>query len=477
MKSNSSSFLRNSIFISFSLLIRAVTNFLIGVGIARFYGPESFGQFSIAYTVSNICLTLADFGFDVLLTTEIASKRNEADRITNKYLSIKVLLTLISALLMIGLATVLPLSNTSKNFIYALVLFMAFTTIINFFFAFFRGFEKFHLETKVSFIMNFFLLISIAVLGIFRINLFYLIALFVVSRIIGFIICYNDSKKLSDLKFQFDFSEIKIYLNRVLIYGLNFLFGNLFLQLDTVIIGSILGDVQAGIYRAAFWILIMFLMASDVVISAVLPSLSKSFTEDKSQWNFLGKIIFKILFVIAIPISITLYFFPDFIIHLIYGKEKFNEAIKILQIFSFVIFIRFFVEPFGLIITTSQRQIIRSIIVIIATFLILVFNYLFAVKYGLISVAYIALFVNAFVGLGYIIGSKINYKDWLFNYRNIFMMFSTLILIFSAILLKSIILIVTISLLYFYLAYLFYFDNDDKKFLFQLINTKKVELS
>ena len=172
------SFVQNSFFILVSLLIRALTNFLIGVGIARFYGPEAFGQFSIAFTVSNICLTVADFGFDILLTTEIASQKQNAVIISKKYFSVKILLAFLSSVLMISIASFMPFSETSKNLIYALILFMILTTITNFFFSFFRGFEKFNFETIVSLIMNIFLLLSIVLTGLFKIKLIYLMFFF-----------------------------------------------------------------------------------------------------------------------------------------------------------------------------------------------------------------------------------------------------------------------------------------------------------
>lgn len=467
------SFVQNSFFILVSLLIRALTNFLIGVGIARFYGPEAFGQFSIAFTVSNICLTVADFGFDILLTTEIASQKQNAVIISKKYFSVKILLAFLSSVLMISIASFMPFSETSKNLIYALILFMILTTITNFFFSFFRGFEKFNFETIVSLIMNIFLLLSIVLTGLFKIKLIYLMFFFIASRLLGVLVSYDYSKKIIKINFLiFDFSDLRKETQKVLIYGLNFIFGNLFFQIDTILVGSFFGDTQAGIYRSAFWIMILFLMIPDVVINSVMPTLSKYYFDDKRSWKFIGKVVFKLLFVIIIPVSIFIYLFPDFIISIVYGKENYDSAIEILKIFSFIIFIRFFVEPFGLMITTSQKQYKRTLIVIIATVLIVFMNLIFAKKYGLVSVAYIALITNLLVGLGYILTSKVELKGWIFNRHSFYLIILSIIYFIIVNSLNNILIMLITSIPFLLLTFIYFFDDEEKKYLLENFKIK-----
>lgn len=475
MNSNSSSLLRNSIFVFLSLSIRAVTSFLIGVGIARFYGPEAFGQFSIAFTVSNICLIIADFGFDVLLTSEIAANRNNAVEIARKYFSIKIALAILSSLIMIILTQIIPLSNTSKVLILSLVLYMAFSTIINFFFSFFRGFEKFDFETKVSFYSNSILLFSIALFGLLKFKLIYLMIFFIITRLIGILLSFYYSRKIVHVDFgKLNFSQSNLLLKKVFIYGLNFLFGNLFFQIDTILIGTILGDTPAGIYRAAFWVMILFLMIPDIAISASLPNLSKAFIDDKSQWKNLGRIIFKLLLVAVIPISLLVYFYSDFIITTIYGKIKFNEAIAILQIFAFTIFIRFFVEPFGLMITTSQRQYIRTIVVIIATILNIALNFYFVPKYGLMAVPLISLFVNICVGLGYIVGSFELFIKWVLEFNILLLIIVTCIFVLGMIIFNhNYMAMILFTLTYLAIAFQFVFSSDEKRYLVNTFSLRK----
>ena len=163
----------------------------------------------------------------------------------------------------------------------------------------------------------------------------------------------------------------------------------------------------------------MMLMIPDIAISSSLPKLSRAFIDNKTKWEYFSRIIYKFLFILALPVCMITYFYPQLILTIIYGKIESYDAVAILRIFSIVLLIRFVVEPFGLMLTTSNRQVIRMFIVASATILSFVLNYLFILKYGLLAVAYISLVVNVFVGAAYIMFNAKYFLKWLFEYRNI----------------------------------------------------------
>ncbi|MBU1298287.1 MAG: oligosaccharide flippase family protein, partial [Bacteroidetes bacterium] len=68
----------NSFFSFLSSFTRLLTNFLFFIGIARFYGAEIFGSFTAAHTLSLLFLYLADFGLDLMLTTQVARSKVNA---------------------------------------------------------------------------------------------------------------------------------------------------------------------------------------------------------------------------------------------------------------------------------------------------------------------------------------------------------------------------------------------------------------
>ncbi|OGU61202.1 MAG: hypothetical protein A2V66_12730 [Ignavibacteria bacterium RBG_13_36_8] len=455
-------------FVFFSQVIRLFTNFLIFVGIARLYGPESVGQFSLAYTVAGICLVFADFGFDVLLTTEVAKNRKNAVNIVRRYFSMKIIFVGISSLIMIAIPSLQNFSQNSRILIYTLTLYVVFTSFANFFYAIFRGFEKFEYETKISFATNLILLILMVVFGFFKTPLVFLIMLFVFARLIGVVLCIVKVTSLIGEKIlKIDFSEWKYLIRQVLIFGIHFLFGNLYFQLDTILLGLWKGDEAVGIYQSAFKIMLLLLLIPDIAVNTLLPVLSRLYVENIEKWKVLSRLLSKVLMLIVLPISIVIYFYSEQLISVAYGKENFSAAIPILQIFSIIILIRFIVEPYALMITTSKRQYIRMIIVLFATAASYGLNLFIIPRYGIYGAALVSLGVNIFVGLGYIFVNNFNFFKWTFELRNIVVFLSVILMIalvkyFHAELFVLGILI----LLYTVLVYFVGLTSEDRKVIF-----------
>lgn len=461
MNPESNALWKKSMFVSLSQLIRLFTNVLIFVGIARLYGPEEYGQFTIAFTLATIFIVFADFGFDVLLTTEVAKNRSDVVNICSKFFSMKILFTIMSTTLMLLIPAFKAFSPGSRNIIYILVLYMIFTTFTNFFNAIFRGYERFEIETKISFITNLILISLLILLGILKIDLYLLMISFVMARFVGMIISIISLRKLVTGDFlKLDFSGWRITLASVLVYGIHFLFGNLYFQLDTILIGFIRGDQDAGIYQAAFKIMLMLLLIPEIAISTILPMLSKVFVTNQEMWGNIGRLLFKILFFIAIPVAIVLYFNSDKIIPMVFGGKGFDEAIPVLQIFSFVVLLRFSVEPFALMLTTANRQRIRMYVVIAATILNLFLNSIVIPFYGIIGAAWISVGINVLVGLGYIIPNRKFLFEWLNSIKAL--VFIGLV-IFSFLLIESTIAVTLITLLlYAGFSYYIGFNGSEK---------------
>jgi len=456
---------KNSIFVFFTQAIRLVTNFLIFILIARFYGPEALGQFSLAFTIANISLVLADFGFDVLLQTEIAKNRKKAAEIISNYFSIKIIFVLFASIVMVTIPSFQSFSATSASLIYLLVLYVIFTSISNFIYAIFRGFEKFEFETRVSFIVNSLLLVLLLTFGFLKSSLHLLILIFIIVRLIGVILNISKSNSLVGTNiFKINFNNWKLIINQVLIFGLHFLFGNLYFKIDTILIGIWKGDVAVGIYQAAFKLLVLLLILPDIVSSSILPVTSRLFHSDKLKWEELNRLISKILLLISFILFFILFFLSDSIISIIYGKEYYNEAIHLLKIFSFIVVIRYYVETYGLMLTTSGRQYIRMMIVIGATILAYILNFYLIGKFDIRGAAYASLIVNIIVGICYIFPNRKYFVKWFFEKRIIII---SLFTVLTAFLLKYFIFINWLILLFigifFVIIYLVGLSNNEKE--------------
>ncbi len=415
MPSNANQVRRNSFFSLLSSVIRLGTNFLLFVGIARFYGAETFGQFTTAHTFSIMFTLFADFGFDTLLATEISRNREQSAKLAQQYLSIKLVFCTLATVAMLFIPSFKAFSEEASLLIYIFSFYVFFSSMNNYFFALFKGYEELHHETRISFVINIFLLVLLGILGAIHVSIMIIAIIFVASRVLGlFIAIISANKVVKGFSFQLDFSGRKQIMPQITVFGLHYLFGNLFFQLDTILLSLWKGDHEVGVYQSVFKLVALSLVLSDVAVSALLPTLSRLHAEHREQWHRLGSLLSRTLLFIAIPIVLLMLIYADQIIHLLYGNQTFLEAVPLLRIFAFIVLTRYIVETYALLLTTSRRQTARMLIVVSATILNFFLNMYFIPKYGVYGAAMVSLATNIFVGILYILNnSKIFFELFL----------------------------------------------------------------
>lgn len=461
---------RNTLFSFFSISSRLIANVIVFWIIARFYGPTLFGQFAFAHTLATIFIISADFGFDILLTNEIARNRNKAVQFFRQFFSLKFIFTSVSIIGMWLFAILGNLSSDSRLFIAVFSLYMAFTTLTNFLFALFKGFERLEYETKVSLFINVSLLIIVAILIFLNSSILNIAYAFLLTRFIGFIVGIKYSfAVLKNISFKPLFTEFKENKNKILIYGFHLVFSYLFFQLDTILLAMWRGDYEVGIYQSVFKLILIPLVIPEIFVNTLLPVLSRLNVENLQSWRKVGNLMNKILFIVILPISITLFVFADKIINIIYGSHNYVDAIPVLRIFALTLFVRFNLETYALMITTSDRQKTRLYVVIFATLLNLLLNYFIIPLYGAFGAAIVSLITNALVGAIYILTTLPLFYDWIINVKMIFTLIISIALTFVLWFLNSIILLLFSPILigiFFVIAYLFVFSKEEKKLIF-----------
>jgi len=411
---------RNSVFSLFSISVRLLANVIVFWIIGSYYGPKIFGQFTAAHTLATIFILFADFGLDILLTTEIARNKKNAVELFQKFFSIKIVFAFFALIAMWVVSLSLDFSSDVRLLILIFSFYVPLTTLTNFLFALYKGFEKLEYETGVSLIVNVTLLVIVIVLLIVHVNVIYIAYSFVITRLIGFLVAFTFSfNLLPTIKYKITFVRWKELKDKVIIFGLTLLFGTLFFQLDTILLSIWKGDKDVGIYQAAFKLIALPLVIPDILINALLPVLTRLNEDNEQKWIKLEVLLNKTLTFISIPLSIILFIFSDYIINFIYPINEYSDAIPILRIFAIILFFRFAVESFALMLTTSNRQKIRMIIVFLGTVLNLGLNYFVIPKYGPFGAAVISLITNILIGIGYIIPNFRYFQKWIFNVQYI----------------------------------------------------------
>lgn len=423
---------KNTFYSAITIFSRLFANVFVFWLLARFYGPEQFGIFTFAHALATTFIILADFGLDVLLITEISAQPENRNEIIDKLFGIKLIFVFLAFILMLVSSQFFPIGRKSFLLIITFGFYLIFTSLNNFLFGVFRGFEKFLFETRVAFISNLFLIVISILFLILKFDLLFIALVFVFTRIFGTSLSILYLKKIySDFKFRFDFSNLGILKNKTFIFGLHLIFSYLFFQIDTLLLAKLSGEYSVGIYQSVIKLIMLPLVIPDILTNALMPTLSRLYRNSNDEWLKLGGFMGRVLMMTIIPVSLILFSFSNEIINLIYGSKKFSDAVFVLKVFGIILFVRFMLEPFALMLTTSNRQKIRLVTVIIATVLNVSLNAYIIPRYDFNGAAVVSLIVNLFVGFTYFWFAKKGFIYWIFDYKNLVILLFSIIVVFA----------------------------------------------
>jgi O-antigen/teichoic acid export membrane protein len=447
------------------------------VGIARIYGPEAFGQYTIAHTYLILFYILADFGFDLLLTTEIARSPDRTSELVKRFLPLKMMFAFFSIVLMALIAAISNFSPPTQLLMIVLSISIIGNSVTSFFFALFKGHEMLYEETRTSFLQNIFLLIGLFILGLLDVPLIYIALLFACSKLIGVLLIVPRTSKFVKLNtFKISLAGWSKTFRQGLPFGIHLLFGTLYFQLDTILLAYWKDDVSVGLYQAAMKLIVLILVIPDVIISALLPTLVRLHSENRERWIRLNTLLGKTLMFIGLPFSILLFVYAGEIIRLVYGSGSFIESVPILRVFAFILFVRFTSETFALILTTSQQHTTRMYIVVAVTFLNLLLNAYAIPQFGIKGAAVVSLITNTIAGILYlgVVAYKAFKPIFLFNIRQILVTGITIMMEISFIALgihSLVIGLIIMTIIYALIVYFIGYSQEDRSLLFAFQKT------
>ncbi|WP_299176851.1 flippase [uncultured Chryseobacterium sp.] len=127
--------------------------------------------------------------------------------------------------------------------------------------------------------------------------------------------------------------NIKRHIRPVLTIFVATISVNIYLQLDYVLIGTLIGDKYVGYYSVANKLVRFIISFITIIGSVMLPRLSFLFQENKDQYSDYLKRSFTLLILISFPFSVYFLVFAEPLIRIIAGNQ-FYPAILTMRIIS-----------------------------------------------------------------------------------------------------------------------------------------------
>lgn len=311
----------------------SVISVLIGIWIARYFGPEKFGIFNYALAFVGLFSFVANLGISSILVRDLVKYPEKRD----KLMGTAFVLSLAGGFIAFLGATVASFLFVQDIFVRALIILWAFYFIIasdNVIAWYFQANVQAKVNAKTQIATT---LISSALkiaLILSGQGLLWLMAIYLAEYGFGAIF-YVYNYKRNGLLFRnwsFDKQIAKEFLSVSWLIMLSTAASYIYLRIDQVMIGSFLDSAAVGLYSAAVRLSEIWYFIPGIICSSLFPAIvNAKMTDEKKYLNRLNR-LYIFLAGIALLIAIPLSLLAPWIIEILYG-EAYLGAIDVLRIY------------------------------------------------------------------------------------------------------------------------------------------------
>lgn len=315
--------------LSIGVIFRNIVGLVVSAWIARYLGPDNFGVLN--YVISFVALfsTLSTLGLGDISIKKFLSKPKQAD----KYLGTTLFMKFVGSLLMV-LASSLSiyfLRRGDSNLLY-------FTIILSLGYIF-KSFDVIDLwfqsevKSKYSVYANLLAFLMITIIRVILVLTGKALLSFVITYILDFLltafflILFYSKKGTVKLKnWKIDKGVIVDLLTDCWPLILSGFATMIYMKIDQIMIGNMLGDKELGVYSSAIKLSESWYFIPTVITSSVFPAILNAKRKSEELYKKRLQILYDFFTWFTIFTSIVISFLSPFIINLLYGKEYIDAA-------------------------------------------------------------------------------------------------------------------------------------------------------
>ncbi|MSU54268.1 MAG: flippase [Candidatus Staskawiczbacteria bacterium] len=328
---------------------------ILVIYIVRVLGAAEFGKFAFAMAVASMFVSFSGLGLSEIVTREIAYNQ-DAEKEYPAVLSFKIILGIGIFFLAIAASFFITQDPLIRLIIMALTVFYFFNDIFSIIYAFLRAHQKMEYEAGFKTARSL-ILIMVVSLVIFKapsiqnISYGYTVANFL--ALIAVLVFFHT--RFYPLKLSFDGPIWRKFFQLSWPLGLAAIFGAIFINIDSVIMGYLGQTMQNGWYGAARKAVGIIIIPATLVFMSFYPMASKLFKESGKALQKMWDYYMALMIILAFPIIAGGFVMAPKLMSLLYGPG-FEPSIPLFQMLIFIAGINFIYYPYALILIVSGQQ-------------------------------------------------------------------------------------------------------------------------
>lgn len=318
----------------FDKILRMGVGLLVGVWVARYLGPEQFGQMNYAVAFVGLFGSIAALGFNGIIVRDIVRDPHSANSTVSTAFLLQAIAGLVAMVLAIATISIL---KPDDQFTFYLVIILSVSLIFKATDTIKYWFEA-HVQSRyVVWIENgVFLLMALcrAALILTKSGLIAFIWLIFAETVlvaIGLVWIYVSNNGTLSILFQASAARAKTLLKDSWPLLLGGIAITLYMRLDIVMLESMSNSREVGIYAAATRISEIWYFIPGIVIASVSPAIIASHGKDLDLYLKRLKTLYFMMVWLAIGVSLPIALLSGPIVNLLYGSE-YQDAAPVLAI-------------------------------------------------------------------------------------------------------------------------------------------------
>jgi O-antigen/teichoic acid export membrane protein len=383
---------------------------MIGVGfvsifiLTYFLGVEGFGAYTTITNYLIIATVLAEFGFNALLTTEIAGNdEKQISHIVNNLFTFR----LVMAILVIGVIAstsvwLIPAYTVEIKTLVALGAIGAIgSSLSQVVIGVFQTKLRTDRITIGDFLARITLMLGVLALALIgQVNLFWVMVWYSVAGIVQAIFMITATYKYYPIRLSIDWTYWKSIIKKALPLFVIITFNLIYYRIDTVMLSVMKDQTAVGLYGISYKILEILIALPGMFMGLLLPLFTKYYLQDKTRFQHIFQQAFNILVSVAVPLAVAGILLSTKILAL-FGQD-FTPATSTLQVLFIGIGFIFLGNLMGHILISAELQSKSMYIAIIGAVFNVGLNLYLIPKYSYLGAATATAITEGLVLLSYV---------------------------------------------------------------------------
>jgi PST family polysaccharide transporter len=375
-------------------MVRAFVGIVVGIWVARYLGPSSFGELSYALALVGMFSVIASLGIDGNIVRDLVREPERQSEILGTAFRLKILGALLSAIMCVGTVSALRPHNSQTIWLVAILssgmAFLALETIGLWFQA--RVQSKYIVLAKnaayvlgavirIGLILNEAPLIAFAWAGLLESGF----------AALGLLLVYYVKQKCGPTAWTASWLRARTMLHEGWPLLLSTVSSMLYLRLDMIMLGEMSGDHAVGIYGVATRLSEAWYFLPMAIVSSLQPSLIRA--REQGREHYFGRLllIYRLMAMLSILVSVVVMLVAEPLVILLYGHQ-YQEAGVVLALHtwaSVAVFLGVATSQYLIIENLQKLSLYRTTIGLVCNAIL---NYLLIPRFGAIGAAAATLF-------------------------------------------------------------------------------------